>query len=705
MTRRSLRVAALATGAALTVSLLATVPAHAEDEPVAATYTCGIPIVGGTVQTTTTYSTNLPDVAYVGEQAPVDVVWSTQGVIGWGTMSQAWNTLGARSMRANSTMAVKIGSETRSVNTTGEGPNNGLVVIQNGQDTVLRGSGPWGTWTPPTTPGQVDVRLPKSFTNRQNFYKDAGGTSGTTLGASTSTTCSRADELVVDSVAVRARSTTTVAADQSQVTEGDAVTLTSDVTTTGGAAAGKVEFVVGEGESARTVLANVVGGRASVILNELAPGSHPVTATFIPTNGFVDRSSSTPLEITVVAAVPATPTTTTLALEQSSISSDQQARATVEVTAESGAPTGSARVMVNGKVVSAPLVDGRATLTLPALRAGSYTVTATYVATNPREYATSNATATLVVTAGAGGDRVETSTWVTVPQGLVAEGTGATVRAGVVAAGAAPRGTVVFTVGEVQRTAVVANGRAVAVLPVLPVGTHEVAAEFVPASGSVFEASEASPITFRVVRPGEPTEPAVLAKNTTTSLTSSGSVPLRGSVRLTARVGVDGGGAAAGQVRFAAGLATVTAPVVDGVATATVRASKAGSMAVSAEFVPADATAQKASSATGFVQVSKLASRVAIKHKVKRKGRLVRATVRVTGPGSTCGSPAMVVLRQGSTTVASVARVIPCSGKILAKVPVPRAGKYVLSVEYTGSAELNGSRGAVKIKVKRPKKK
>ena len=71
--------------------------------------------------------------------------------------------------------------------------------------------------------------------------------------------------------------------------------------------------------------------------------------------------------------------TVSLSLSRQVYFSWQNSTATVTVdSGASAAPTGTVTIRVNGKTVTAALVDGVAKVQLPKLRAGIHTVTATY---------------------------------------------------------------------------------------------------------------------------------------------------------------------------------------------------------------------------------------------------------------------------------------------------------------------------------------
>lgn len=697
------RTAAAATSGLLLAGVLAGVgPAgHAVESPgVDATYDCTIPIVGGSGPVTTAYRTNLPSTMYVGEGEPINVRIGTRGTLAWATIKQAWDILGARSLRNKSTMDISIGTTTHTVQLGGD-----LMVIESGKDVQLDSENTWGSaaWVPPTTPSQVQVRMPAQFTSALNFYKNTAGTQGTTIGANSTSTCTNNARPVIHTINVKARSTTTLQVASLNVLEDDPVEVSSEVQVTAGTAAGSVEFSTGPDASAKKVTVPVANGKASGLITGLPAGNYPVTARFVPAQpALYDSSSSTEQSVTVAAPTPAQRTSTTLKLDRASITSADQATATVEVTAEEGTPAGQARVTVNGQSVTEPLVEGRASVRLPRLRAGSYSVAAAFVPSKPRDFAASAAAAeSLVVTPGAGGDLAPTSTWLEMPSSRVLADTPSTLEARVTSAGDQPvQGHVSFSVGTRQLSGRVINGRAVVAVPGLPVGSYQVGAEFEPEVGAPFEPSQAPTRTLSVVAAGAPEPGAVVATSTLVE------APVRatagGRVAVSAQVRASGGGNPTGQVEFVLGNATLRAPVVNGRARALVPATAAGAKMLRATFRPAGAFG--ASSDFVSITIDRAASRTTLRataSKRKASKKSVTVTVRTAAPVGVCATPVTLTLTKGKVVRKKVVRTT-CAG--VATVKVKLTGKRVTGtwrVRATSSATANAraSSGTVKVRV------
>ncbi len=691
-----------------------------------APYTCTAPVVGAQTSISR-YDTTLPEVVYVGESSPVDVKVFSTGVAPWAVLKMGWDLVGLRKVGASSTMPLTIGGVTKDV--TVESP---VIDVVSGQDAALNGEGSWGTWTPPATPQLVQAKMATSYQLALKLLK-ANGSQAIDAGVQTCTwSGSDQAQLVADTVRVMARSSVTMSAESVNLVEDDALVVEARVAVTAGSVAGKVTFTAGP----KSAVATVTNGVARATITGLPLGGHPLTATFAPTEPLLyDAASAEELLVTVAPPVPAITTETTMTLDRASITTDDEAKATLQVSAAEGAAAGTVRVVVGGKPYTGPVVDGSATVTLPRLRAGSYQVTGAFVPANPREYAPSTASPlSLTVVPGAGGDLIETNTWLEVPKTTLTVGTSMSVTA-VVSAAEAARGRVDFHFANRTMSSPVVNGRSVVSLPFLGEGAYEIEAEFVPAASSGFVASAAQPVTF-VVEPKpvtpepttpepttpepttpepttpapttpapttpEPTTPVVLIQPTTTRIADVADTPLGGTVSVSASVAVASGAAAQGSVTFTVGGTTASVPVVAGGATASFPASVVGAVPVLADFVPAS-PAQAASGDSAFARVVRGASSTAVAVKVNAKKAKAAVRVTVTAPGGTCKAPVTITLKRAKA-VSTVKRSLTCAGIASAKFGKLRPGTYKVTVAFAGTSQANGSSATTKVKVKARKR-
>ncbi len=148
----------------------------------------------------------------------------------------------------------------------------------------------------------------------------------------------------------------------------------------GWASAGTVEFF-DDGDSLGTAPVN--GGTASILLYDLAPGEHELSAVFTPSESAVNGSSSD--LIPHLVADPATPTETVLTIEPEGSSLEgEDITLTATVTAEDpdaeiGGPVGTVVFEdEHGEIGSAPVVDGVAVLITDELEAGTHEVVAVF---------------------------------------------------------------------------------------------------------------------------------------------------------------------------------------------------------------------------------------------------------------------------------------------------------------------------------------
>ena len=168
-------------------------------------------------------------------------------------------------------------------------------------------------------------------------------------------------------ITVRTEATISVVPSDDSPLVGDAVTLTATVT--GNAPTGTVEFFDG---TTSLGTAPLDGGSAEITVPSFSAGEHPISAVYGADPANVGATSA---EVTVTATKTAATAATTLSPDEPVIGDS----ITVTVTVTGRAPTGTVEVFVDGQSVgTAVVVDGIATLEVPAAHAGSTEVEAFY---------------------------------------------------------------------------------------------------------------------------------------------------------------------------------------------------------------------------------------------------------------------------------------------------------------------------------------
>lgn len=267
------------------------------------------------------------------------------------------------------------------------------------------------------------------------------------------------------------------------VTAADTSAVTVRVTASGVVPTGTVS--VSE-DGAPLGRADLVGGRATVVLPAQVPGRHALVATY-DGDAAVEGARSAPVVLTVaplpVSVVAATAARVTTAR-----------RATVVATVRaSGRPaTGEVRAVLDGATVAtAQLVDGRAALVLPALPAGRRQLSVVHAGSE--RVAGGTRAVTVFVT------RAEPSITAAAARSTIARGSTATIAVTVGAPGVRATGDVRLLRSRlvIGRAALV-DGRAVLTVPAdLPVGRHTLTVAH-PGSSELTASSVRVPV--RVVR-------------------------------------------------------------------------------------------------------------------------------------------------------------------------------------------------------------
>lgn len=122
----------------------------------------------------------------------------------------------------------------------------------------------------------------------------------------------------------------------------------------------------------------VGSGVVSVVVGPLSPGTHSLTATYLPNDAAFAGSTSDPVLLSVVA--PRAATTTTLAVTPTATRRGDPVTMTVTVTSNGGTPAGDV-ILADGATTLAilPLAAGTASFTTSDLGAGTHSLHATFV--------------------------------------------------------------------------------------------------------------------------------------------------------------------------------------------------------------------------------------------------------------------------------------------------------------------------------------
>jgi hypothetical protein len=127
----------------------------------------------------------------------------------------------------------------------------------------------------------------------------------------------------------------------------------------------------------KSVSGTLVGGAATVRLPALPPGTYDVSASY-GGDGTVGAATAT-AKLRVAKISPAV----TVVLPKSKVTTSQRAVVRVKVVAKGASrPGGTITVSVRGKKVKGTVKAGKATVRLPKLAAGNYTVKVVYSGTS-----------------------------------------------------------------------------------------------------------------------------------------------------------------------------------------------------------------------------------------------------------------------------------------------------------------------------------
>ncbi len=266
--------------------------------------------------------------------------------------------------------------------------------------------------------------------------------------------------------------TTIVSGTPNPSIQGQTVTFTATVTSTGGTPTGSVAFLDGANPLGTFTLD--ANGKATLSIATLTFGPHTITANFLANASFAASSNNT--NQVVNAAAPAT-TTTTISGTPNPSTFGQSVTFTATVTSTGGTPTGTVNFTEGATPLGSGTLDGtgHATLQISSLLAGSHTITATYVGTANFAGSAGNATQSNVNTPPA------TSSSLAISPTPAVAGQPITFTLTVTSTAGTPSGVVNFIDGSTSLGSVPLNGNGQAVLqvPSLVAGTHNITASFV----------------------------------------------------------------------------------------------------------------------------------------------------------------------------------------------------------------------------------
>ncbi|MDT5067670.1 MAG: hypothetical protein QOK02_3825 [Mycobacterium sp.] len=256
---------------------------------------------------------------------------------------------------------------------------------------------------------------------------------------------------------VKATTTLTEEVTPQPLTSADAPVVNVTVHTAGDSTDGTVTIHA----TSFTETGNVVDGHAIITLPKINGGSHPLTASYSGTS--TSQVTSDPFTVNVDKA----PVTLSYTISPSAPTSADNAKVTVTVNA-GGAATTNGLVTINATsfTLSAKVVNGEATITLPKINGGSHPLTIMYSGNAATLPASKSITITVAKVAS-------TLSFTTNPATIKSTTTNATMTVTVKAPGAVvDGGTVTLSGASKYGTATVKGGTAVIKLPRMNAGGH-----------------------------------------------------------------------------------------------------------------------------------------------------------------------------------------------------------------------------------------
>lgn len=468
--------------------------------------------------------------------------------------------------------------------------------------------------------------------------------------------------------------TTTLAASSNPVSAGATLQLTAHVTaaaTGGGAVTGNVNFT--DGSNALGSAAVDANGNATLSVNTLSVGTHPIVATYAGSTNYATSSSSA-----LAVAVKMTSTTTVLSSAAASTLAGEPVNLSISVQTTTGVPTGTVTILDGTATLSTVTLNasGSASFTTSALGVGTHNLTAVYGGDQNYSPSTSAVVVQTVSLA-------TTTLTISAPGAPVNAGLTVTVTAGLGSNGVAPTGTVTLLDGGkvIASQSVTGAGTVTFAGLGLSVGSHPLTASY---SGDANNAAATSATAVVVVQQGASTE----------TLVSSANPQTQGqSVTFTATVS-SASPNVTGTVTFQDG-ATVLAAVpvsASGVATYTTTALTVGPHTVTATY--GGDTNHAAANTASLTELIVQASTVTVGSSVNPSvsGVNVVFTAKVAGAGTTVPT-GQVTFSDGGVLLGTAT--LDATGAASVQTATLAVGSHTIAASYAGDNNYYASSGSL----------
>jgi hypothetical protein len=271
--------------------------------------------------------------------------------------------------------------------------------------------------------------------------------------------CSSAASAILSQTVNKAASSVSLAADHAAITSGQSVTLTATVAPA--AASGTVQFLDGAMLLGTAALSN---GSAAFTATGLSAGAHSITAVY---DGDANTTGSSSAAVSVTVSKAAATVTVASSANPSTVGQSVTFTATVTPPAA----TGSVQFLDGATPIgTGTLSGGSASVSAPALTAGSHSITAVYSGDATYNSGTSVALAQTV-------NHASSSTTASASSGSITVGQSVTLTAAVTPSSAT--GTVQFLDGATVLGAAALSGGAASIAATgLAVGTHSITAVY-----------------------------------------------------------------------------------------------------------------------------------------------------------------------------------------------------------------------------------
>ena len=179
---------------------------------------------------------------------------------------------------------------------------------------------------------------------------------------------------------VQSPTLTSVASSSNPASQGQSVTFTATVTSSGGTPVGTVTFTDGSSVLASNVAVNT-SGIATFSTSALATGSHTIGASFTGAAGWQNSSGTLTQQINQTSFA----TSTTVTSTPNPSNSGQSVTFTATVTSTGGTPSGSVTFTEGSTVLASNVTvntSGQAAFSTSTLSVGTHTITASFTGAN-----------------------------------------------------------------------------------------------------------------------------------------------------------------------------------------------------------------------------------------------------------------------------------------------------------------------------------